>query len=468
MTLKHASASRPRFYEFAPIRYNLAMTEELRQRLHSCARAIMVLLALAAIAWPVSAWAQNPFSDFFGGLFGGGSRHIIQRQAPNYRQPRPNIPERRAPYSESHAPRLSHSQKSQHKTTAQETPRHPEKVPGEANFFVAVTGDTLGQILADGLEESFEETPQIGVLHKGKESSGLVRNDFYDWTKAARDIAAGSQKVDVAIVMIGSNDHQSVSEGGQTLDPLSPRWREVYAARVDAFIQAFKDKNIPLVWVGLPVMKAEKFSADMAQINEIYRARAAAANISFVDLWDKFADDHGQYSAFGPDINGQNVKLRSEDGVHFTGAGGRKLALFVEGEIKRLYDARLQPATPEPKSGADGASPPAGAATTPTPPASPTAPVVFRSPEGEPPPAAPSLPQDRPAIGQAQPLTGASSLASDELARRDKHASQSAAGSVERAVAQHVFIEGGAQPARRGRADDFSRPENKQVAPGDN
>jgi hypothetical protein len=468
MTPKHASASRPSFYEFAPFRYNLAMTEQLRQQLHFWTRLVVVLLALVAIAWPVGARAQNPFSDFFGGLFGGGSRHIIQRQAPNYRQPRQSLPERRVPYSEPRTPHLSHSQRSQHRSTAQETPHHPEKVPGEVNFFVAVTGDTLGQILADGLEESFEDTPQVGVLHKGKESSGLVRNDFYDWTKAAREIAAGSQKVDVAIVMIGSNDRQSINEGGQTLDPLSPRWREVYAARVDGFVQSFKDKNIPLVWVGLPVMKAEKFSADMAQINEIYRARAAAANIPFVDLWDKFADDHGQYSAFGPDINGQNVKLRSEDGVHFTGAGGRKLALFVEGEIKRLYDARLQPATPEPKSGADGAPPPAGAATTPAPPSSPAAPVVFRSPEGEPPPVAPSLPEDRPAIGQPQPLTGGSSLASDELARRDKHASQPAAGSVERAVAQHIFIEGGIQPARRGRADDFSWPENKQIAPGNN
>ncbi len=446
------------------------MTEQFRQRLHFCTRLIVVMLALVAIAWPVVARAQDPFSDFFGGLFGGGSRHIIQRQAPNYRQPRQNIPERRVPYAEPRTPHLSsHSQRPQHRATVQETPRHPEKIPGEANFLVAVTGDTLGQILADGLEESFEEMPRIGLLHKSKESSGLVRNDFYDWNKAARDIAAGSQKIDMAIVMIGSNDRQSISEGGQTLDPLSPRWREVYAARVDAFIQSFKDKNIPLVWVGLPVMKAEKFSADMAQINEIYRARAAAANISFVDLWDKFADDHGQYSAFGPDINGQNVKLRSEDGVHFTGAGGRKLALFVEGEIKRLYDARQLPATPEqPKSGVDGAPTPAGAASTPVPPSPPPAPVVFHSPEGEPPPAAPTLPQDRPAIGQTQPLTGASTLASDELARRDKHASQPAASSAERAVAQHVFIEGGAQPARRGRADDFSWPENKQVAPSDN
>jgi hypothetical protein len=37
-------------------------------------------------------------------------------------------------------------------------------------------------------------------------------------------------------------------------------------------------------------------------------------------------------------VNGQIVKLRTTDGVHFTKAGARKLAHFVEGEIRRRYE----------------------------------------------------------------------------------------------------------------------------------
>jgi uncharacterized protein len=285
-----------------------------------------------------------------------------------------------------------------------------------------------------------------------------VRKDYYDWAKAAHDLVSGTQKIDVAVMMIGSNDRQPIIEGGDSAETLSARWRELYAARVEGLIQAFKEKNIPLVWVGLPVMKGEKFSADMAQINEIYRAKAAAAGIGFIDLWDKFADDRGQYSAYGPDINGQSVKLRSDDGVHFSGSGARKLALFVEGEVKRLFDLRQQPKTPEtPAQTPTPGQPAVGAA--------PEQPVTFRSPLGEPPPAAPTLPQDRPAIGQLQPLTGASPPPSDELARRDKLHAQAKPDSPERAVAQHVFVDGRSQPHRAGRADDLSWPAEKPANP---
>src|SRR5208337_3125863 len=172
--------------------------------------------------------------------------------------------------------------------------RSVEKPPSAETFFVAVMGDALAQRLAAGLEEAFEETPQIGLRKKGRENSGLVRDDYYDWLKAAREIAAEQPKADVAVLMIGANDHQPLVDGGEAFEALSPRWRELYAARVDAMIAIFKEKEIPFVFVGLPVMKSERFSADMAQINEIYQTEAAKAGVVFVDVWDKFSDDRGQ------------------------------------------------------------------------------------------------------------------------------------------------------------------------------
>src|SRR5690606_32634669 len=38
----------------------------------------------------------------------------------------------------------------------------------------------------------------------------------------------------------------------------------------------------------------------------------------------------------GSDINGQQVRLRGSDGINFTKAGKRKLAFYVEKEIRRL------------------------------------------------------------------------------------------------------------------------------------
>ncbi len=403
-------------------------------------RARSSLLALAALVFLAAcgaAQAQDIFSDFFGGLFGGGhSRPAAPAPAERMRRIMPHRENRGPAYW--HAPRA--------KKSAPKDAAASARPAAEASFFVAVVGDALSHMLANGFDEAFEDRPEIGVLHKGKDSSGLVRADFYDWQKAARDLAGDGQKIDVAVVMLGSNDRQAISDGGESYDPLTPRWRELYGARVDALLAAFREKNIPVVWVGLPVMKNERFSADMEQLNEIYRERAEKAGAVYVDLWEAFADEGGRYQAFGPDVNGQIVKLRSADGVHFTEAGARKLAHFVEGEIKRLFDAQQKPESP----------PPAAAQEAPTAaPSQAAAPVVIPSPAGGPPPAAPTLPE-RPAIGPQQSLT-APAATDTELARRAAAApAADATAAAARALATHVFVEGGDQPPRPNRADDFT------------
>lgn len=426
---------------------------------------LVVFLASAILAVFLGAGdagAQDVFSDFFGGLFGGGGggggggRHAPSH-SDGYSRGDGGRMRRVTPHRERQSPAYWRGEsKSAKKKPASkpgtESAGATEETPRvEASFFVAAMGDTLGLMLANGLDEAFEDKPQIAIERKAKESSGLVRDDFYDWPKAARDIASAARKPDVAVMMIGSNDRQSIQDGGGSHEPLSPHWRELYAARVDAVIAAFKEKDIPLIWVGLPVMKNERFSADMNELNGIYRERAARAGIPFVDLWESFADENGRYQAFGPDINGEIVKIRTADGVHFTDAGSRNLAHFVESEIMRVYDAK-RPDTPT----AAGPTPPQAptAAATPSSATPPAAPVVFVSPVGAPPAAAPALP-DRPPVGPAQPLTAAA-VAADELARRAKPAPAGAGAAAARALADHVFVEGGEQTPKPNRADDFS------------
>lgn len=426
------------------------------------AAAVIAFAALAAIA--PEAYAQDPFADFFGGLFGGGGGggggHSHRSggdhdggRSPRVRRIMPHHANRSPTYwrgGEERSPRKAARRYDPPTTDAStEQPATPVVAP---NYFAAVMGDTLGILLANGLQEGLAEKPEIAVLRKGKESSGLVRDDFYDWPKAAKEIAAGPQKIDVAVIMLGSNDRQTLRTGSESVEPLTDRYRELYVARVDAVLAAFKEKRIPVVWVGLPVMKNEHFSADMAKLNDIYKERAAHAGAVYVDIWEAMADEKGQYSAFGPDINGQIVKLRSADGVHFTEAGARSVAHFVAAEVKKLYEAQ-RPATRQPQQPTatvtpEGAAAPAQAAI----PVTPGQPVVFRSPVGAPYSAAPSLP-DRPAIGPAQPLGATAPAAGGELARR---AAAPVGPDPTQALTKHVFIDGGDQTPRPNRADDYS------------
>ena len=66
--------------------------------------------------------------------------------------------------------------------------------------------------------------------------------------------------------------------------------------------------------------------------------RSEKAGVKYIDIWDAFANQNGEYDAFGPNIDGQNVKLRGPDGIHFTKAGGRKVAHFLEADIRRAFE----------------------------------------------------------------------------------------------------------------------------------
>src|SRR5262249_24523008 len=123
-------------------------------------------------------------------------------------------------------------------------------------------------------------------------------------------------------------------------------WQAAYTQRIETIATMFRDKKIPLVWVGLPILRSERLSEDAMAFNEFYRAYAEKAAATYIDLWEAFADEAGQYSAFGPDITGQTVRLRAVHGIHFPKAGARKLAHFVEPEIRRNLDEVLPNTAP--------------------------------------------------------------------------------------------------------------------------
>ena len=83
------------------------------------------------------------------------------------------------------------------------------------------------------------------MVDRSKADSGLVRKDVVDWPKAAEDFLKANPKTNYALVMLGANDRQPIREGDQTLEPLSDRWRALYAERVDALIKVFTDREGP-------------------------------------------------------------------------------------------------------------------------------------------------------------------------------------------------------------------------------
>ncbi len=211
----------------------------------------------------------------------------------------------------------------------------------------------------------------------------------------------------------------------------SEKWVEAYNKRLDEVIAALRTKNVPVIWVGLPPVRGPRAMADMAFLNDLYKSRAQKAGIYYVDVWDAFVDEAGRFAQIGPDFEGQNRRLRSSDGVYFTQAGARKLAHYVDKEIRR--------------------------AMTPSGPIAIPIPVEPGSDEGKAAPGpAPDNSVARPLAGPVMPLnaTGADLVSgSTELA-----GGSAARQTIDDEVASRVLAKGEAMPIPAGRADDFAWP----------
>jgi hypothetical protein len=204
---------------------------------------------------------------------------------------------------------------------------------------ITVVGDSLAILAAQGLTEAFADRPEVTITNLARDLSGLTRDDYYDWPKAARALLARKPKIDVAVIVVGINDLQPMSVDGHALDTLSDEWRAKYVERIESFVAPFHEAQVPVYWIGLPPMQDEKFNGEVLALNELYRDHAEKAGAAYVDIWDAFVDSNGRYAAFGPDVDGQNAKLRAgPDGIYLTKAGSRKLAHFLEAEIRKITD----------------------------------------------------------------------------------------------------------------------------------
>lgn len=221
---------------------------------------------------------------------------------------------------------------------------------------VAVFGDSLAIDLSKALERFYAEDPNLVVINQGVSSSGFVRADFFDWDKAiGEQIAANS--FDLAVVIIGINDRQELSVDGQRLAPLTEGWNAAYQARIADFLGQLRAARKPVIWIGLPPMSKTEYSAAIAQISNIQRLASFSGGAEFLDIYERFLGEDGKYSSHGPDVNGQNARMRKDDGIHFSTAGSDKLAFYLSQSIRTFYrGGGLTVAVADPLQGTDAAA----------------------------------------------------------------------------------------------------------------
>lgn len=201
---------------------------------------------------------------------------------------------------------------------------------------VLVVGDFLAAGLAEGLEAAYAAIPNVKVISKTSGSSGIVRDDHYDWPASLGPII-DETKPAVVLVMLGANDRQEMRVNDVREPKRSENWMKEYERRAENLAKVVTDRKLPLVWVGMPSFKNSTMTSDMLAYNDVYRATAEKVGGTFVDIWDGFVDENGAFISTGPDINGNPVRLRSGDnGINLTRPGKRKVAFYAEKPLEKI------------------------------------------------------------------------------------------------------------------------------------
>lgn len=202
-------------------------------------------------------------------------------------------------------------------------------------YQISVIGDSFANGVLDGLVDGIGTDTRLNIRRKVIGLSGIMRGDFQD-TAADFSGNVAREPINIAVVMTGERDRISIRDArGRRVAVGSPDWVAEYQRRLDRLMKELKNKNVAVYWVGLPNFSRIEANEQAQVMNETIRERAYLNGFKYIDASAGFSDESGGYSAYGPDLEGKIRVLRSPDGMHFTAAGNKKLAHFVEKEIRR-------------------------------------------------------------------------------------------------------------------------------------
>jgi uncharacterized protein len=183
----------------------------------------------------------------------------------------------------------------------------------------------------------------VGGGPDGRVATGLERPDVFNWFTHVAD-ALRTLEPNAVVLDFGGNDDHGYMTGlpkGVEVDGFAtPSWSAEYRRRVGGIMDTVTRAHAFLVWIGLPITRDEAQTQRFDTINAIVEseARKREGHVAYVDTYATFASDSGGFAQYLPNASGNEVLVRSPDGVHFEPAGGEMIARLVLHRLNEAFD----------------------------------------------------------------------------------------------------------------------------------
>ncbi len=97
------------------------------------------------------------------------------------------------------------------------------------------------------------------MVNKTDPSSGLIRDDVVNWPERIPQLIEEFKPIAI-VALVGMNDRQKIWKFPGQPEKLSPEWLTEYNKRAAKIASIGVSGKIPLVWVGLPLVRSGKMN----------------------------------------------------------------------------------------------------------------------------------------------------------------------------------------------------------------
>ncbi len=239
-----------------------------------------------------------------------------------------------APTTEAHAPEATAPKDVPASATVEQPPSASEKAvsPDLENApRILFAGDSMMQGLAPLAIPQIKKTYPNGFFSdQSKQSTGLTVRRYFDWpTRIKEEI--DSKRFDTLVIFLGPNDPWDIYEGGKRLTFPSEDWIARYRSRVVEVMSYCREKNVRIIWIGLPNMRDDRLQKGALVENEIFREEAKNFGFDYLSTEEIVGPLNEPFRKYIDHPEKGRITVRADDGIHFTPGGLRLInASLVE------------------------------------------------------------------------------------------------------------------------------------------
>lgn len=188
---------------------------------------------------------------------------------------------------------------------------------------VLLAGDSMMQGIAPLLMHDLSRLyPDWEVQDLSRQSTGLTVRRYFDWPARIVD-EMDARNLTLVVIFLGPNDPWDMVIDGQRHGFPSSGWALHYAKRVDEIVSAAAERQVRVIWMGLPSMREGRVRDGAVLQNHIFHERALNWGTDYLATEPLIGVLSEPFKKFKSEPGVPALNLRAEDGIHLTPSGLR-------------------------------------------------------------------------------------------------------------------------------------------------